>query len=108
MHRYLKKLISYDFEQHYFIEHNCVCLVECNLARDCVGNELCIGGICQPTCHGNVTCPEYQYCLNNICVQELRCFTNNDCEDTHVCKTNTIGQVIKNINNYIFISNSCD
>lgn len=79
--------------------------MECNLARDCVGNELCIGGICQPTCHGNVTCPEYQYCLNNICVQELRCFTNNDCEDTHVCKTNTIGQVITNIHNYIFMLN---
>lgn len=69
-------------------------LVECNLSRDCVGNELCIGNICQPTCHGNTSCPEFQYCQNNICVQELRCFTNDNCESTEICKTNTIGQVM--------------
>lgn len=68
--------------------------MECNLSRDCVGNELCIGNICQPTCHGNTSCPEFQYCQNNICVQELRCFTNNDCDNAQICKTNTIGQVI--------------
>lgn len=78
-----------------FIHHYLIIFIgECNLARDCVGNELCIGGICQPTCHGNTSCPEFQYCQNNICTQELRCFTNNDCESTQICKTNTIGQVI--------------
>lgn len=76
-------------------------IVECNLSRDCVGNELCIGNICQPTCHGNTSCPEFQYCQNNICVQELRCFTNNDCDNAQICKTNTIGQVI--IKNILYI-----
>lgn len=84
---------KYKIDKAIIIYYHFLCTVECNLARDCVGNELCIGGICQPTCHGNTSCPEFQYCQNNICIQELRCLDNNNCENTQICKTNTIGQV---------------
>ena len=65
----------------------------CTSTRDCIGDQLCIKGLCQPTCKGNSSCPEYQFCLNNICVQELRCLSDYDCDDDERCVKNDVGQV---------------
>lgn len=64
----------------------------CGSTRDCIGDQLCINGLCQPTCKSNSSCPEYQYCHNNICVQELRCTSNDDCLEDERCVKNNIGQ----------------
>ncbi|XP_026670602.1 neurogenic locus notch homolog protein 2-like, partial [Ceratina calcarata] len=64
----------------------------CGSTRDCIGDQLCINGLCQPTCKSNSSCPEYQYCHNNICVQELRCLSDDDCSYDERCVKNNIGQ----------------
>lgn len=69
-----------------------VFLAECRSTRDCIGDQLCINKLCQPTCRSNVSCPDFQFCQNGICVQELRCRSNSDCDESSDCRQNTFGQ----------------
>ncbi|KAG8232834.1 hypothetical protein J437_LFUL013160, partial [Ladona fulva] len=69
-----------------------VCSLECNSARDCIGDQLCIQDVCRPTCKSNSSCPDFQYCLNNICVKEVRCRSDDDCDPVQRCALNTLGQ----------------
>lgn len=70
---------------------NCLPAV-CTSSRECIGDQLCIQGRCQPTCKTNTSCPEYQFCQNNICVQELKCYSDDDCNSNEKCLQNTLGQ----------------
>lgn len=64
----------------------------CTTTRECIGDQLCIQGVCQPTCKSNTSCPNFQFCLNNICTQELKCLSDNDCNYNEKCIQNTNGQ----------------
>lgn len=48
--------------------------------------------MCQPTCNSNTTCPDFQYCLNNICTKEVRCQTDNDCGPNENCVQDSYGR----------------
>lgn len=70
----------------------CVLAAECSSSRECISDQLCIQGVCQPTCRSNDSCPAFQFCQNSICVQEVRCRTDYDCSDTEKCRENAVGQ----------------
>lgn len=69
-----------------------VILAECRSTRDCIGDQLCINKLCQPTCRSNSSCPDFQFCQNSICVQEVRCRSDYDCDETSRCAQNAFGQ----------------
>lgn len=53
---------------------------------------MCIRGVCQPTCRSNSSCPDFQFCQNNICTQELRCKSDEECSINEKCIQNALGQ----------------
>lgn len=61
----------------------------CKNSRDCLSDQVCIQGTCRITCDYNSTCPDFQFCLNNICSKEMHCISDNDCSDKEKC---TIGR----------------
>lgn len=65
----------------------------CTSTRECISEQICINGVCHPTCQNNNTCPDLQYCENGICAQEIRCHSNNDCDFSKQCTENSFGQV---------------
>jgi len=69
-----------------------VLAAECSSSRECISDQLCIQGVCQPTCRSNDSCPAFQFCQNSICVQEVRCRTDYDCSDIEKCRENAVGQ----------------
>lgn len=70
----------------------CLLAAECTSARECISDQLCIQGVCQPTCKSNDSCPAFQFCQNSICVQKVRCRMDYDCGDTEKCRENDVGQ----------------
>lgn len=64
----------------------------CTSSRECITDQLCIQGRCQPTCKSNSSCPEFQFCNNNICVQELKCYGDDECNPDEKCLRNAVGQ----------------
>ncbi|KAJ8890120.1 hypothetical protein PR048_009627 [Dryococelus australis] len=77
-----------------FLTQTCFCIFAalCSSSRDCIGDQLCIQGVCQPTCKSNDSCPQFQYCQNSICVQEVKCRSDGDCGDSEKCLENSVGQ----------------
>lgn len=53
---------------------------------------MCIQGVCQPTCKTNSSCPDFQYCQNNICIQEYKCISDDECQYNEKCTKNSLGQ----------------
>lgn len=62
---------------------------QCNNADDCVGDELCIEGVCtdpNEACEFDFQCGAGKSCVNGECVI-IGCGSNNDCPNGSTCST---------------------
>lgn len=65
----------------------------CISVRECISEQVCLNGVCQPTCKSNTSCPDFLFCQNGICLQEVRCSSHADCDESEQCILNNLGQV---------------
>ncbi len=67
---------------------NCVagsCVSRCTSSRDCLPSQQCIEGKCRPACSDNSQCPRGMACSNSVCIQEVRCRSDQECGDGESC-----------------------
>ena len=69
-----------------------VCVSRCQSSRDCLPSQHCIEGKCRPACTENSQCTSGQVCYNSVCVQEVRCRSDQECGDGENCLKSNNGK----------------
>ncbi len=67
-----------------------VCVSRCtNAEKDCLANEVCVGGTCKRICSSSAQCGEGLVCIDRTCMGG--CSSDTQCKSNEVC---TNGQCV--------------